>query len=274
MADFGPGQGDRFTETIQVNMTPGASAHSKGSWSTFSGGVLGRCDGFYLFPAFLGNNSTLRTLLMDIGVGTSPDIVINNLMVCPPNSNPSTVCRVVGQQIFFPVLLPSGYDLKARSQSNMASHPGIYVDATPCFSGLPCVGSVVDTYGADTTNSKGVTLTAPNTENVWGSWSEIVASCERVKAMVVAVGHGQANWSTFGDQWKSIQIGIGGAGSEQPVFNVNSIGASSGTGIPSQSWFGPYYIDIPAGTRISGRHITQHTSASQRTIDVILYGIR
>lgn len=274
MADFGPSQGDCFTGAIQVNMTPGASAHSKGSWSTFGGGPLGRCDGFYLMPAFLGNNSTLRTLMMDVGVGASPNVVINNLMVCPPNANPSTVCRIVGQQVFFPVSLPVGHDLKARSQSNMASHPGIYVDATPCFSGLPCVGSVVDTYGADTTNSKGVTLTASNTENVLGSWSQIVASCERIKAIIVAVGHGQANWSTFGDQWKSIQIGIGAAGSEQLLFSVESIGASSGTGSPSQAWFGPYYVDLPAGTRISGRHSTQHTSSSQRTIDVILYGIR
>jgi len=91
---------------------------------------------------------------------------------------------------------------------------------------------------------------------------------------VLAFGHGQADWSTFTNQWAIVDIGIGAAGSETEILTLADLGASSGTQILAQQWYGPYFLDIPAGTRISARVRKQYTSASQRTIDVILYGIR
>lgn len=274
MADFGPHAGDSFPATGQVTMTPGSSAHSKGSWATFSNGPRARVDGFFLMPAYLGSHSTCRTLFLDIGVGSGPTTIISNLMVCPPHANSTTLERDVAKNVFFPVSLPPSEDIKARSQSSMASHATIYVDTYTAHSGLPCVGSVVDTYGADTTNTKGVTLTAPNTDGGLGAWSVVVASSERIKALIVAVGHGQADWSTYGNQWGTVHIGIGAGGSEQVVVSIDSIGTGNGIRVPSQSWFGPYYVDIPAGTNISARVAKQYASSSQRTFDVILYGIR
>ena len=143
----------------------------------------------------------------------------------------------------------------------------------PMKSGLPCVGSVVDTYGADTANSKGTTLTAPNTE-AYGAWAQVSASCERIKAIMIAVGHGQADWSTYGNQWAAVQVGIGAAGAEVEVVRIVDIGTGNGIRVPSQSLFGPYYLDIPLGTRISARVAKQYSESYQRTLDVILYGIR
>lgn len=274
MADFGPHAGDLRSSTGLITITPNATAHTKGSWATQSGSAPGRTDGFYLEPPFLGENSTIRSLLVDIGFGSGPTTLISNLMVCPPNANHTTLPRCIAQHTYFPVSVPSSELLKARAQASMSSHDDVYLWATTMSSGLPCVGSVVDTYGADTANSKGTTLTASTTEATFGSWVQMTASSERVKALMIAVGHGQADWSTYGNQWLSLQIGVGAAASEVELVRIYDLGSSSGTGIVSQHWLGPYYVDIPSGTRISARVAKQYSSSSQRTVDVILYGIR
>lgn len=272
MADFGPHAGDIRSSVGLVAITPHATAHTKGSWATQDGATPDRADGLYITPVFFGDNSTRRTVLVDVGVGSGPTTLISNLMVCPSHVTNNT--REVAQHAYFPVSFPPSELVKMRAQSSMASHPDVYAYVMPMKSGLPCVGSVVDTYGADTANSRGTTLTASGTDNTYGSWVQLTASSERVKAIVLAFGHGQADWSTFTNQWAIVDIGIGAAASETEILTLADLGASSGTQILGQQWYGPYFLDIPAGTRISARVRKQYTSASQRTVDVIMYGIR
>jgi len=274
MADFGPHTAEVLSSNGLVTATPGATANTKGSWASFTDYPPDRVEGFDFSTAYLGNSSSIRTILMDIGVGSGPTTIISNLMVCPPHANSTTLERSVSEHFFFPVALPPGETIKMRAQTNVASHADVYAYMKPMKSGLPCVGSVVDTYGADTANSKGTTLTAPNTDGVYGDWAQVSASCERIKALVIAVGHGQADWSTYSNQWAILQVGIGGAGSEVEVARIIDIGTGNGIRTPSQSMHGPYYLDIPAGTRLTARVAKQYSSSSQRTIDVILYGIR
>ena len=274
MADFGPHAADQLAHNGMVAVTPGATAHTKGSWASFSGGTPDRAEGFFFSPAYLGNSGSCRTILMDIGVGSGPTPIISNLMVCPPHANSTSLERSVAEHVFFPVALPPAETIKMRGQASVASHADLYAYIMPMKSGLPCVGSVVDTYGADTANSKGTTLTAPNTEAAYGAWVQVSASCERIKALMIAVGHGQADWSTYGNQWAAVQVGIGGAGSEVEAVRILDIGTGNGIRVPSQALFGPYYLDIPPGTRLSARVAKQYSEANQRTIDVILYGIR
>lgn len=274
MADWGAHGADFRSHNGLVQVTPGATAHTKGAWATFSGGSPSRAEGFYLSPSYLGNHSTCRTVLVDVGVGAGPTPIISNLMVCPPHANSTTLERSIAAHAFFPVALPPSESIKMRAQASMASHADCFLYALPMQSGLPCVGTIVDTYGADTSNSKGKTLTAPATESTYGSWTQVSASCERIKALMIALGHGQSDWSTYGNQWALVQVGIGGAGSEVEVVRIHDIGTGSGIRVPSQAWFGPYYLDIPAGTRLSARVAKQYSESYQRSIDVILYGIR
>lgn len=278
MADFGSHLGDLRSSLTYFPVTPGATANTKGTWVspswTLDSVTTTRVDGLYINPAYYGDSSTRRTVLVDIGIGAGPTTLISNLMVCPSHENSANTTREVAQNVYFPVSLPGGEAFKMRGQSNMASHPLTYTYIMPMSSGMPCAGSVVDTYGADTTNSKGTTLTASGTEGVFGSWVPITTSSERVKALVIAFGHGQEDWSSFTNQWAIVEIGIGGSGSEVGVLQIADIGTSSATKILGQMWYGPYYLDIPPGTRISGRVRKQHTSADQRGLDVILYGIR
>lgn len=274
MADWGPWVGDRALYTqLHAAVTPGATAHNKGAW--VAGANSDRGDGIYLnFPA-LGSHVSSRTLLVDVGVGSPEKVIISNLMLCPPAVGGAATQRETSQTVFFPVSFPAGEVVKARAQASMASHGATYITSLKANSGLPTVGQVVDTYGADVAATKGVTLTAPASDGALGSWTEITASCERIKALVIACGHGQAAWTTFTDQWYQLQIGVGGAGSEQNILTLYEAGSSSSTtGTVSQMLLGPYYVDIAPGSRLSARVGKQHASASQRTLDVVLYGIR
>lgn len=276
MADWGPWVGDSINHVGAIsNVIPSATAHTKGSWVAAASGT-DRGEGLRVIPTYLQGNATARTLLVDVGMGSTEQTIISNLMLCPPSVNVSEgTSRTVAQAAYFPIHIPSGNVLKARAQSSIASHSGLYFYANRVSSGLPCVGSVVDTYGADTANSRGTVLTAPNTDGGYGSWAQVSASCSRVKALLIAIGNGNQSWTTYSNQWYSIQIGVGAAASEQTIIAVEEAGgSSSGTGTVSQMILGPYYVDIPAGSRISARVAKQYASSSQRTVDVVLYGIR
>lgn len=155
----------------------------------------------------------------------------------------------------------------------MASHGICYMMSHKRLSGLPVVGSVVDTYGADTANTKGATLTAPNDAS-WGSWVAFSTSCQRIKALVIAVGHGQADFTLMSDQWHQISIGVGASGSEVEIAFFNEAGGTSAnTKTPHPLFLGPIYIDVPAGSRLSAR-VKKQAGSLQRTLDLVLYGIR
>lgn len=273
MADWGPWVGDVEGAYGSYVITPNATAHVKGSW-VYDVSDTTRSEGLFIsFSGHQASNTTIRTLLHDVGIGAGSDILIANLMHCPPTGG-SSLGRTMQQWVYFPVSVPPA-QLRMRSQSSMASHGLCYMKSQKKQSGLPVVGSVVDTYGADTANTKGVTVTAPNDESSYGSWAQLTASSERIKALILAVGHGQADFSALSNQWYQIELGIGGAGSEVAFAQfLEAGGSSSGTKTPAPGFLGPIYVDIPAGSRISARIMKQNASATQRTLSLIAYGIR
>lgn len=274
MADWGPWVGDRTSnQSIIYGISPGATAHTKGAW--LAGGASARAEGVYFSVNYLRENLASRTLFVDVGFGSPEQIVINNLMLCPPAVGGSSTARSVEQVFYFPVHMPSGNSIKARAQSSIASHDTIFITPHRMLSGLPCAGSVVDTYGANTASTRGTVITSDTGDGVFGGWFEISSSCKRIKALLIAVGHGNQAWTTFAYQWYAIHIGIGPSSSEQTVLSIQDAGASSSsTGTVSQMFLGPFYLDIPEGSRVSARVAKQYASSSQRTIDVVLYGIR
>ena len=272
MADWGPWVGDYLGASCECSPTPGDSAHTKGAWS-YSVTDTNRADGLLVNFEWEQNYTTIRTLLFDVGIGAGSDILINNLMVCPPAGG-AAVSRAGEISVFFPVSVPPD-QIRMRSQSSMASHATTYALTKKLISGLPTVGSVVDTYGVDTANTKGTTLTAPDNPSQYGSWTQIAASTNRIKALVFAIGHGQADMTTFSDQYFDLSIGIGAAGSEVELAEFLQAGGSSQTTKTlSPGYLGPLYVDIPEGTRLSARVRKQWNSASQRTLDVVIYGVR
>ncbi len=273
MADFGPWVGDLQAGYTSFSVTPGATANTKGSWVN-DNAFTGRGDGLLIYPSWFQGYTSIRTIALDVGMNAGSDILINNLMFCPSSVNNAS--RVHQVPVYFPIQVPA-QQLVVRAQSNIASHGIGYLRIDRKISGLPIVGSVVDTYGAvvDASHTQGTTITAPNTDFGASPWVELTPSCKRVKALIIAVGHGQADWGSLSDQAYWISIGVGAAGSERSIVDCWEAGATSlGSKIPSSPFLGPHYVDIPEGSRISAQIGKQFATSAQRTLDLTVYGIR
>lgn len=283
MADFGPTISDRLAAYDLVTCTPHATAHTKGSWSAaFGGGSAARSEGFILRPSLMGTMNTLRSLLVDVGIGASQAPLISNLLVTPSHFSDTGTAVDCSQGIYFPVAIPAGESLYVRAQASIASHEALEFNLIKLRSGDPWIGSVIDTYGADETNTRGVNcLQQSGVSYGWGgSYYELTASCKRIKAFVLAVGHGGADWSSdpgFFNQRYSIRLAIGAAGSEVELLTIQDAGGTTDyTRAPSQMFLGPYGVDIEPGTRIAAKVSKQGatTDVDHRTLSLVMYGIR
>ncbi len=272
MADWGPWVGDVAGAFGSYGVTPGSAAHSKGAFKNDVTDVT-RSEGLQILFSWQQAYTTIRTLLFDVGLGSGSEILIANLMHCPPAGGGNT-SRAGQRVVYFPVAVPPE-QLRMRAQASMASHGIVSTTTNKLVSGLPVVGSIVDTYGADTANTKGTTLTASTDQAQFGSWVQLSPSTNRIKALVLAIGHGQADMTSYTDQYYHLSIGIGAAGFEQEIlFFIEAGGSSSVTKTPAPGYIGPLYIDLPEGTRLCARVRKQYSSSLQRTIDLIAYGIR
>lgn len=281
MADFGTSASYLFKPYDLATCSPNALIQEKGNWSSaITGGSSDRADGFIIRPAWLGSTSSMRSFLVDVGIGASKAILLSNLLVTASHKgfggfNADSDCS---QEVFFPVSVPAGESLYVRVQSswpNLNAHVLEFALAK-LRSGAPCAGHVIDTYGADTINVRGTNCQQqPGVSYGWNStYYELTPSCKRVKAFVLALGHGGEDWSTYPNQRYSIRIGIGALGSEVELLTIYEAGGSSNQTLgPSQLFLGPYYVDIAPGSRIVAKVSKEHTTY-QKTLSLVMYGIR
>lgn len=273
MADWGsPVSGANFVGWNGGNLcVPNATEHTKGAWSDLI--TLVRSGAFAFSLSWGQPYGTHRTLLFDLAVGASGQekVIVNNLMIAC-SAVGSTASRSHGCEVIIPITLPTGTLVRARCQSSYASNAGVYPFATSANIPTSWTGSSIVTYGADTANSAGTTLTADNTSFVWGAYVQLTASCERMESFFVAVSP-RASQTAFDDQDGRWEVAVGGAGAENPIA-AGMVQANSATRLTNPQWFGPYYQQVAPGQRLSARLQRQVTSSSQRQLDIIVYGVR
>jgi hypothetical protein len=117
----------------------------------------------------------------------------------------------------------------------------------------------------------GTPVTPSPTANTKGSYAQLVASSARDYIGFLASVDYQNGATTNALSWL-IDIAIGGAGNEQiivPNKYMQSI-SIAGSSVPTPT-FGPFFIPIPAGTRIAAR--CQAGGASAAALGLSLYGI-
>jgi hypothetical protein len=125
--------------------------------------------------------------------------------------------------------------------------------------------SGLDSIGYDATNIQGTPVTPGATASTKGSYSQLVASTTRDYIGFVLVIDNQNN--TGGGGVYAWDIAIGAGGSEQIIVPNFFMLISGISNVPS----GPFWINIPAGTRISARN--QKNASSAAAAGVTLYGI-
>lgn len=236
------------------------TANVKGSWvqmtasTEFAGTAL-------MFIA----NFPSASCLADIGIGAAgseriivPDILNSAVFQSPPLYS-------------FPVAIPTGARIAVRVASTSAGascSTTVYV-LSGGFS--RSVGhSRIDAYGVDTTDSGGTSIDPGATINTKGAWVQITASTVAThKALAMSLGN-QANTVATATPWL-FDIGVGGAGSEQIVLPNFRLQANAAEVLaPSFTQFFP--VDIPEGTRLAVRSQCAINDATDRLLDVVLYG--
>lgn len=249
---------------------PSAAAHTKGGWADFITPV--RTGAIVIGVDWGQTYTTHRTMLFDFAVGTAGNekIFLENLM-CAYSAIGNTASREQSAELVLPIILPNNQLLRVRCQSSYASNAGAYLVVRPYDTPSSWVGSVIDTYGADTANSAGTTMTANSASYTYGSYAQITASCERMECFFVAIAPRVAQ-SAFSIQGGTWEVAIGGAGAEINIAQGN-VGSGTATQLSSPQFFGPFYHQISSGQRLSARLMREGTT-SQRTLDIIVYGVR
>lgn len=225
----------------------------------------------------LGWVSSGRTALVDIGIGAGPTWVINDL---PCNGGRGGINPCIYQYLL-PLHIPSGVAITARcriSGATAKSMGAIVHQLSGMFFGGPGGGlSKVDSYGINATATlpRGTDLDPGGTANTKSAWANGVLSTSTARDMkmcYVCMGNGGSSTAASTD-WL-LDIGVGGAGSEQVVIpNLYfTHGASSGAG-PNPFVMGPFPVNIPAGSRLVARVQSGNITAASRVCDVVVVGL-
>jgi hypothetical protein len=256
--------------------TASATPHTKGAWVEVEASTSAEWAGVRVIRhTALNVAATDTSTLLDIGLGASGSevVVVSNLPVG---------YSITGGGFDLPIRVPTGTRVAVRVQSARASQ-------TAAFRLVPWTGEGVagsrtyqtaTTYGANTATSRGVTVTASaGTINTFGAWTSIVAATSApIRAMVVGI-QGNGDTDLAASAWR-LEIGYGGAGSEQAIATLGAIASSSEAmsstpgslhTVPTDV---PFTVSIPEGARLVARLMTATSTTTNPAVDVAVIGLR
>ncbi len=272
MPEFSLMQGSNRIEAVGSDISDSAATdivaggtNSKGSYAQLIASTAFDAYGFWLTGRGEAASSS-RSGLIDIAVGAaaSEQIILADYMM--PAS------RFLFSA-FFPVRIPAASRIAARGQtssSGTAFMAGIQLVGAPILSGAPLAR--ITTYGADSSDTSGVSIDPGAVANTKGAYSQVVASTTNpIKAFVMTLGAFQnqvlttANWL--------IDIAVGAAASEQIILADLWAGAHANHDIIQPPTLFPIPANIPAGSRIAVRAQCDITDATDRLLEIAIYGI-
>lgn len=205
--------------------------------------------------------------LVDIGIGAagSEQVLIPDL---------HHFCRTTPIAYFpFPISVPAGSRISARAQADTNSRFQ-RITATMLAGGfLPSSPlSRVTAYGADSSDSGGEQIDPGVVGNTKGAYSELSAATDNeIRSLVLAIG-GQGNTIRVTGFWL-VDIAVGAGGAEQPVIIDLPLTSEFISDNVEPYSIGPIPISIPAGSRLSAAAQCNITDPTDRTFDLVAYGV-
>lgn len=267
MGTFGGHRGgSKFATVRAVAVTESLSNNTKGSWSQIWSSTPFEMSALHLNLRH-GGSGTPR-FLMDLGVGAggSEVVVVPDLMVG------RSLHSEMPSPLMLPLRIPAGVRLAARCQaaaggSNAITATCIGQAAVP---GVPPGFGRCTQYGASTATSNGTDIDAGGVAHTKGSWSQLTASTTNPMRAVAVAMH--FTGTAVNARWL-VDIGIGAAASELVVIpDIPYLRISTAdTGGPL--FAGPFYCDIPAGTRIAARCQSDTTTSASRHLNIQVIGL-
>jgi uncharacterized protein YbdZ (MbtH family) len=171
-----------------------------------------------------------------------------------------------------PIRIPAGVEIIARQQSAIVSKSITYCldlyggpDATQHPGFAKC-----RTIGANTATSRGITLTAPGSNNTKSAWTVMEASTAE-PIFGFSFGLGCDGDTTVGNQTYFLDIGAGAASAEAVICPDIFFATTSAERVVRVRPAGRYYpLDcaLPAGSRL----VARYANSGAQGIDLILYG--
>ncbi len=206
--------------------------------------------------------------LVDVAVGSPEKLIAENLM--HSTGRRGTLAIDSGLSYFLPISVPAGTRISARCQTLQNDKEHITITLLTHGALLSTPLSEVKSYGEDLSDSAGTAIDPGGTINTKGGFVEITASTTGdIKAIILAWGN-RAN--LFRQAWNMwlFDIAIGGLGVEKIV--LADLPMSCPYGFPG-SIMGPFPINIPSGTRLSAQAQSNETDATDRVLDLMIYGV-
>lgn len=267
----GDGQLFNITDVVAasstlIDVTAGAPAHTKGSWTELEASLPFDADGILVFthgmPAAGSNN-----FLFDLGIGAAASevVLISNLYY-------ENRTQAQGRYYHLPLTVAEGARLSARAQGRNASiviRLAAILYQQGFLPGAPFGRAT--TYGDATGDTGGVLVDPGGVANTKGAWSEIVASSDNpIRSLILSFGN-KADFTRAASSYFLADLGIGAAGSETILMPDIPITTQSTDDLFSPSSVGPLPCFIPAGTRIAMR-AQSNIATADNLFDIILYG--
>ena len=208
-------------------------------------------------------DGTAADQLIDIGIGGagSEQTLIEDIYLCSITSDgfQNADC------IYIPIRIPEGARVAGRSSSAIDATivganggPGFMRGYAGC-----------ETYGIS--SGIGTQMTGSDSANSKGGWAQITAATGfHIKALMAIIGRNNNNSLTDADFL--FDVGIGGAGSEQVLIPDLPFTANATRDTVRPRIFGPFPVDVPEGSRLSGRIQGTTTTNPDDNMDLVLYG--
>jgi len=239
-----------------VSVSPNATANTKGEWVEVIASTSVAADVIRLIATGTGTSSAGNGALFDVGVGSSgaETVLVANVAVayhCGP--------------IEIPIAVAAGTRLAVRWQSSRtsagAATVGIRLLANPANTVRSA--ATIDTIGADTATSAGVSLAG--TSNVW---VEVTASTARAYRGVVVCPTSLDGGLAAGN-FLAVDVGVGSSGAETAHL-ASAVYVTQGSETITLTEGSTYMpVDIPAGSRIAARYIENGAN----NFSVVLLGV-
>lgn len=231
-----------------ASIVASATPHTKGAWVelvTSTGfdttllAILGRES--------INTNGADTSLLLDIGIGGSGSeiVLVPDIMW---GHQAGERCLVL------PLGVPAGSRISARTQSAVASQAmQLTCQMSGCggWTSADC-GRRATTYGANAATSSGVNSATPGAANTKSAWTQITASTTNPIRWLSPQAAGPAGVTSMSNMDALIDIGVGGAGSEQVIIPDLSYRHTSSEYCRFPQVAFP--VNLPAGVRLAIRH--------------------
>jgi len=240
------------------------SANTKGSWVTVTSGEDYDIHGLMMLHY---TQTYPADFLTDFGIGSTPDIIINNVLSCGTNNDIRA-----GDECVLPIFIPKDTEIQVRAQSDYSGSNG---QSMRVFAFGSCAWNRqsyqrVYTYGANTGDSGGQLVDPGGTANTYGSWVEFSAALpQNIKAIMIAHASRGDHAITTNTEW-IYDVGMGASTFEQVVIEEWHTGGEASTARSFPAFSPVFPISIPSGERLVVRAKCTVTSAD-RYRDIALY---